>query len=259
MEGNERIGQNITIRNSTSLVLSLIFLFFLIVLVGYVGVSKTKDANIIFSLLFLCAVIFIMVLEFSLFRDRKKFESLEEDVEICNKYILSNDKKDICILSGEAYSGFYEEMKENIENIIENNGKIRFLCGPEFDINSITLLELAKEKKIEIRLLKKREERHFKVADDKYFCISDPHGSGSDKRSGWIEHSPFRAIKYKTKFENLWKKANVFDVENVLKDEKSFQKESLGKFVKFEKGEKKYANEEDIKNLKIKLSIKNGN
>lgn len=147
-----------------------------------------------------------------LFLGRKYWEGPEEGKKNCMK-IMSGCKEEFCFLGGEGNSRFMEdeEIKERMQELIDEEIKIRFLFGPHYDVKSVAFLRWAKEGKVEMRWLNTREEEHFKVVDRGYIQVSLKHEALEEERNGYIAFSVKEAQEKYDYFELLWEKAELFD------------------------------------------------
>lgn len=182
-------------------------------------------------------------------------------------------KEELCYLGGEGNSKFMEEyqIKRILAELIDRGIRIRFLFGPNYDIRSATFLKWGKEKKVEIKWLPERaEEEHFKVVDKSYVQVANKHAALEEERKGYTYYSPRKALRRWKEFERRWEEAEVFDVEDRIKEAEEkydeFKKQGVRKgqcewgfsagFIKREEeGQVIPANKEEIEKLKKVVGI----
>jgi len=134
--------------------------------------------------------------------------------------------------TGEGNYRFYEnpKIKSALVSGVHKQVETRILFGPYFDIDSTTLLTLARDKQIMMRRVSKRKDIHCKIVDNEYVNIADIHNPMEIERSGCVERSVSGASKYKEMFEKWWQEAEDFDiVKELQKDEEELKRLILSK------------------------------
>ena len=207
------------------------------------------------------------------FEDKVKYNTITEAKRLCSK-VISKANEEFIVLGGECNSEFYENgsIPHAINKMVEKEIQPRFLFGPNFDIESFDLLKLSDKGKLKMKRLKRKYiGEHFKVADSKFIYIANPHGSLGEDRKGYILSSSKIALEKKMKFEELWRKADDFDVRSMVLKASEFPDDYLttawlekneaewgktsGFIKKIEKEKIRSANMEEINSLKEKLGI----
>lgn len=202
---------------STILFISAFIVFFTITL-KYPTSFDSPGFFIGVSLITTTLVVIAMHLD-GYFEDKFEYHNSNQAKVLCAE-ITSKAKKEVIALGGECNSEFYDENDSMISSLQQNAEKgihTRFLFGPNFDINSLTLLKLARENKIKMRRLKRRwKGEHFKIADIEFLYVGNPHEMLDIERTGYIMRSPRNALKKKILFEEEWKKSEKFDVDEMV-------------------------------------------
>ncbi len=186
------------------------------------------DLVIIFAFI-MSAVLMMAMYRFGYLEDKIRYNNPVQAKGLCSK-VISKVEKDFLSLGGECNSEFYEnpEIVSNINKMAENNVNIRFLFGPNFDIESIDLLRLRLANKIKMRRLKKRYiGDHFKIADAKFVYVAKEHDALDEDRKGYILSSFRDASEKKILFEKLWRDAEEVDVEKMVCNASQFPDEFL--------------------------------
>lgn len=187
------------------------------------------------SFLFIVAVavlsIFFALLGSSLagFFDEIETKNHDESIAFC-KLTINKTKSEFDSLGGELNSDFFQDpdIISNIRTKIDEGVKFRFLFGPDLDINSVWLMYWAREDKIEMRRLKQKYvNEHFKIADG---TLMDLHASNEP-----LQHAEYNVLvnskgasqKRKEIFDQLWKQAEKFDVDEALKGAKPIEEKYI--------------------------------
>ncbi len=208
-----------------SIVISLIF-FILAVVLFLVG-TWTLPLESITGVSVISAFLFFFGMYFAgFFNDTAYFYNDKYAIKLCAKvFNFANDE--ICAVTGEGNSTFYENpaIKSSLLRGADRHVDTRILFGPYFDIKSITLLKLARDKKITIRRVLRRKDIHCKIVDNEYVDIADMHNPMEVERSGRVERSVTEASKHKEMFEKWWEEAEEFDIFTELQNyEKELEK-----------------------------------
>ncbi len=244
-------------------------IFGVMAILTMVGAAFNMDNKYKFLILsFTCAVFFMIAMYFAeFFEDRRRYKGFKVALHECRK-IFSMAKTNIYIVSGEGNSEFFEGIKKTLEMNANKGIDIRLVFGPNLDICSTTVLELAKDKKIKLKRLNKRVNgEHFKIMDDEYLYIADPHFQLEQEKSGYVQHSMIKTSKYNGKFRKLWEKAEDFNIVEIVKTAKPIEVEvtdegkwglNAGFIKKDADGKPIFANDKDIEKLREKLKIYGG-
>ena len=204
--------------------------FFILAVVLFILGTWILPIESIIGVSVISALLFFFGMRFAgFFEDKVYFYNDKDAINLCAK-VFNFAKEEICSVTGEGNSLFYEnpKIKSAISRKSDKHVHIRILFGPYLDIKSINLFELARKKKITMRRMSKREMYHYKIIDEEYVDIADIHDPLVLERSGYVEHSASEALKYKERFEKLWEKAEEFDIIKELKKEiKELKKEDV--------------------------------
>lgn len=189
-----------------------------------------------------------------------------KDIEESIKYsVIFNFARHIKILAGELCSKYYNDplVLENLETAAKKGARIDIAFGPALHIDDANIINLAKKyPSIHLFKLDKRRKRHFKLIDEKYLFVDDPHEIDAPKRRGFLykgyEKTSLTRVA-ENSFDELIAKSEEINKDRVIDQfGDSFKKgEEYYGFVKLKRVDGKdtivSASPEEIKSLRIKV------
>ncbi len=156
----------------------------------------------------------------------------------------------IYLISGELSSNIWDSRKI-INAISKTNARsIKIICGPEIDLNSIEMLKLVRDGKIDLYFSKKRYKKHFMVTDKTLFLEKGHRKFDfSDEILMTRKDATYMISYYKNKFA-----AKILLKKHILAEE-ILQNFSPRVFKRDAKENNKEAAQEEIEDFKRKLGI----
>jgi hypothetical protein len=133
--------------------------------------------------------------------------------------LIHRTRSELLIIGGELNSVVYanHDIIEALYDAIDRGVEIVIGCGPDLDINDIDLMKMAKNRKISLYKLSKRELNHFRVADHKHVFLETSHTrlQMEDRRCVYVYNSRTLGPQYRSIFYQKIKEAEPVHAENI--------------------------------------------